>query len=93
MMDFSEGYKEGTEKIKDIDLRIYDSSGKLLRKVKEKEIEDYALSEGLISDGRVKYFDFESSSYPVTVEQTWTITSESTMVLPMDSHSWPIYFY
>ncbi len=86
---FVQYYKEGSSKIKNIDIKYYDSKGVLVRKIKSKEIEDNAAYDGmsLISDGRLKIFEYQPTNYPVTVEKTWSEESSNTLSLPT---WWPI---
>ncbi len=87
--NFAEFYKEGSTQIKSPYIKIYDKDGKLLRKVKSKDVEDFAAHDGmsLISDGRMKVFSYQPTSYPVTVAMSWIEESSNTLSLPT---WWPI---
>ncbi|MCP3928446.1 MAG: DUF3857 domain-containing protein [Bacteroidetes bacterium] len=81
---FSEMYKEGSSKIKDIVIEILDANGRLIKKVKKNEIEDYA-SNGdysMISDNRVKLYQYHPTSYPLTFKVAFLYESKNTMILP-----------
>ncbi len=87
--DFVQHYKKGSSKIDDVKISIFDAQGKLIRKVKSSELEDYASRDGsmLISDGRVTVFDFEPTDYPVTIDMSWSEESSNTLSLPA---WWPL---
>lgn len=87
--NFAEFYKEGSTEIKSPYIKIYDKDGKLIRKVKSKDVEDYAAHDGmsLISDGRMKVFSYQPTSYPVTIAMSWIEESTNTLSLPT---WWPI---
>lgn len=74
---FNESYKEGSDKIKDIKIKIYDATGALIRTIKKNEIKDLAAYDGfsMITDSRSKVFEIELSTFPVTME--WAFTRES----------------
>jgi len=82
--DFRAYYKEGSDKIYNIDLKYYDANGRLIRAIKKKEIEDFIAHDGMsmISDQRLKLYDYEAVSYPITVEAIWHESSSSTLSLP-----------
>lgn len=58
------------QKINKISIRIYDAFGKLIRKVKRTDIEDYsAITDySIYDDNRYKYYRASHFSYPYTVE-------------------------
>jgi len=53
-----------------IQARTYDRTGRLIKQLKNKDIEDYAAFDGysIASDNRVKYFDLRHPDYPYTIE-------------------------
>lgn len=59
-------------KIDDIEAAVYDSKGKLVRKMKQEEIYDVKPYTEDISDSRVKRLDFPLLPYPYTIEYTVT---------------------
>ena len=88
-LDFAAGYKEGSEKIKEINLSYLDASGQTIRSIKSKEIEDNIGNNeySFISDYRYKYFDFETSDYPVTIVCSYELHSKNSFI-----HQWkPIF--
>ncbi len=84
LLVFRASYKEGSDKIKDIELNYYDKDGKLLREIGKKDIEDIAAYDGfsMITDYRIKYFEFESTSFPISVEWKYTLESKNTLLIP-----------
>ncbi len=77
-------YKEGTQKISKINIRVYDGDGKLIKDVKQREIEDYSSTDGysMVSDHRVKHWKSDESNYPIIVEYSYEMESNTTLLLP-----------
>ena len=77
-------YKQGSDKLKDIKITIYDGSGKKLKSIKSKELDDYASGDGysMISDYRVKHWKYNSNNYPFIIEYSFIKESETTLSLP-----------
>lgn len=63
-------YYDDFIKIKSIKGVIYDKNGKVIKKIKKKEINDVSAVSGgtLISDSRMKYIEVLQNNYPFTVE-------------------------
>ena len=63
-------YYDDFIKIKSIKGVIYDKNGKVIRKIKKKEINDVSAVSGgtLISDSRMKYIEVLQNDYPFTIE-------------------------
>ena len=62
------------QKIEAIEGKVYDSSGKLVRKIKQKEILDQKrFEQSSVDDYRVKLIQFPRLSFPYTIEFT-TVT-------------------
>jgi hypothetical protein len=89
------GYDKFT-KIMDIDGNLYDASGKLVKKLKNADIQDYGYGSGGddITDARIKVADFgkKSYAYPYTIEYTYEVRSRNMMFYPKwlpvaDEHS------
>lgn len=78
-----EGYDNNT-KIKKMEARIYDKSGKEIKKFKLRDFNDEsAVSEGtLYSDSRVKYLNFTPVKYPYTLEYNSEVQMKSTAFVP-----------
>jgi len=83
-LQFQAPYKEGSEKLNDIEISYYGPLGQLLKKVKSKELEDNAASSSieLIGDRRVKTFTYAALDFPVTIKVSYKKTSKNTMFLP-----------
>lgn len=81
-LKFYKGYKEGTSKISKIDIKFFDKDGKLIYKVPKKKIEDYAAYDGysIISDSRIKYYDYRPSEYPITVSYSYELSSKNSLI-------------
>ena len=59
--------------LNNIEVNVYDASGKRIRKVKSKEIGDRSAYTGnLFDDARIKYIDVKETNYPYTVEFQYT---------------------
>lgn len=56
--------------LSDISGRLFDADGKVIQKIKKKDIADVSATdeETLLSDDRVKHFSFYCKNYPYTVE-------------------------
>jgi hypothetical protein len=81
---FSEGYNFLT-KINDIKGHLYDSSGKEIRSLKEKDVADastFGHTYAFHDDSRIKHYDFNYSKYPYTVEYEVDKTIKTTFFLP-----------
>ncbi|MBO9659295.1 MAG: DUF3857 domain-containing protein, partial [Chitinophagaceae bacterium] len=82
--EFSE-YYDNLRSIVSVEGILYDPSGKVIRKVKKKDLQDYkAGSEGtFFDDSRVKVHNFYQRSYPYTIEYNVEISNRSSMFFPM----------
>ncbi|WP_431137144.1 DUF3857 domain-containing protein [Psychroserpens mesophilus] len=71
-------------KIKSLEARIYDPSGKEIKKFKEKDFEDESAVSGgtLYSDNRVKYLNYTPINYPYTVVYEAEVEYHSTAFFP-----------
>lgn len=62
---------------------LYDPSGKLIAKVRKKDISDFKAGSGsFIDDGRVKVHNFYQRSYPYTVAYTVERVNKSSLFFP-----------
>ena len=68
--------------IEDIEATFYDANGKLVRKLKNKDIKDVKPFQEGIDDGRYKILEFPHLPYPYTVEYTVETRSKQTMFYP-----------
>jgi hypothetical protein len=69
--------------IEDIEAVIYDASGKMIRKVKKKDIEDFKPYDMWVDDNRVKKINFPHTAYPYTIEYTVKTKNTGLMFYPM----------
>lgn len=81
--EFSEYYDTHREIIS-VDGFLYDEDGKLLKKIKKKELEDLSgVSSGtLMDDNRYKRHNFYHKRYPYTIEYDIVIKNKSTLFFP-----------
>ena len=72
------------QKIRDIKITYYNAEGKVIKKVKNSEIEDYSATSGstVYDDSRVKVYKPQSFDYPFTVEYSYTKDLKSLMFVP-----------
>ncbi len=67
----------------DIKIVVYDASGKILKKVKNSEIQDYSIEESsLFSDNRVKHYKPFVNVYPYSVEISFELEFKGYIGLP-----------
>lgn len=71
------------KKIEDIEGAIYDAYGKLVRKIKKKDISDEKMLEYFVSDGRVKTLEFPRMAFPYTIEYTIKTAFNGLMFYPV----------
>ena len=72
------------DKLKDLNISIYDENGNLVEKIKQKRIQDLPADDGfsLYTDSRVKYFSYLSNTYPYTIKITYTYQTGNTAFIP-----------
>jgi hypothetical protein len=82
--DFSEHYDKLRE-VSSIEGYLYDASGKQLKKMKYKDLQDLSGvgDNNLIDDNRVKHHNFYYKVYPYTVEYDIEISYKNTLFFPM----------
>src|SRR5215204_1393949 len=66
----------------DAEIRIYDQKGKLVEKVKKKDMITTAVGEGLIEDGYVTFYQVKGYAYPITIEFNYEHRLKSTLFFP-----------
>ncbi|RZN84309.1 MAG: DUF3857 domain-containing protein [Winogradskyella sp.] len=78
-----EGYDNNT-KIKKMEARIYNESGKEIKKFKLRDFSDESAVSGgtLYSDSRVKYLSYTPVKYPYTIEYVSEVQMKSTAFVP-----------
>lgn len=67
-----------------VKIRLYDASGKLIRKIDKKEIKDRSAWDGfsVFSDNRYLYVDLSYSEYPYTIEYEYERKYDGLLVYP-----------
>ncbi len=82
-VDFSESYNK-FKHIEFIEGYLYDGNGKLLKKVKTKDLSDASAVDNisLIDDNRVKSHSFHYRAYPYTVEYLVSVSYDQTFYFP-----------
>jgi len=80
---FLEGYDKH-KTISKIKILIYDSLGKIIKKVKKKEISDVSAADGfsLFTDDRYKYYKYTPNKYPYSIEISYQVNTSNTAFLP-----------
>jgi hypothetical protein len=80
---FSESYNK-FKRIESIEGYLYDKDGKLLKKVKTKDLSDVSAVDNisLIDDSRVKHHNFYYKSYPYTIEYIVSASYDQTFYFP-----------
>jgi hypothetical protein len=83
-IDASEYYDKST-KIKQIEAKIYNAAGKVLKSFNNSDFIDTSVADGfsIITDGRNKYMDLTPTEYPLTVVYESTVeTSNTAFIAP-----------
>jgi len=77
-------YKSGSDKIKDLKIRVLDVNGKVIKKVSSSEVNDIASGDGysIITDYRAKYWSYNTKDYPIIIEFEYQKHSSNTLALP-----------
>ncbi|NAS29448.1 DUF3857 domain-containing protein [Flavobacteriaceae bacterium R38] len=84
-------YDPGIE-IRKIEARVYDQLGKEIRKIKKNDFKDVSAAQdfSLYEDNRVKYVSYTPTSYPYTIEISYTISTKNTAFIrgwhPVDEY-------
>lgn len=82
-LDLSEGYDK-SKLINKIEVEIYDSSGKELKKFKRKDFKDQSAVESgtVFSDNRLLYLDYTPTEYPFTIVFEVETKTSNTAFIP-----------
>ncbi len=78
-IDANEYYNKST-KIKQIEAKIYNASGKVIKTFNSGDFTDTSVADGfsVISDGRSKYMDLTPTEYPLTIVYESTVETSNT---------------
>ena len=71
-------------RVRFIGAAVYDSQGKLVKKIKKQDLQDRSFYDGfsVYSDNRYQYVDLRHVTYPYTVEYEYETTYHQTMTYP-----------
>jgi len=70
-------------KVKDISGKVYDAQGNQIKKLKNKDFEDFSSFSGsLFQDNRLKHFEHVTNTYPYTLEYEYEITHDGLLHYP-----------
>jgi hypothetical protein len=67
----------------DVDIKVFDSTGKQMMRYKKKDLSSIALGDGLVDDGKTWYLTIPASNYPVTVSYEYEIRYKGTLFYPV----------
>ena len=78
-------YKQDQEKIKNVEIKVYNKEGRLIKSINQKAMQDYASYDGysMIFDRRVLNWTYLTNDYPITIEYEYQKTSKNTIILPV----------
>lgn len=82
-LSFIESYSKNRS-IKNLEATIYNATGGVIKKFKEKDFKDYASQDGItiLSDDRLKILDYTPTTYPYYIEYNSEISSSNTAFIP-----------
>ncbi len=66
----------------DVEIKLYDAAGKLINKVKKKDIYKVADRSGIATDNVYYMHEIKPAAYPVTVEYRYQINYHGTLIYP-----------
>lgn len=66
----------------DVEIKVYDTTGKQLTRYKKKDLTTVPHGEGLVDDGKVTFLNIPTSSYPITVEFEYEQRFKGTLHYP-----------
>ncbi len=84
-LQFAAFYKEGSDKVFDVEIRVFNKHGKLISGARDKFLTDMAAGDGysIAGDGRVKLWGHKATDYPITFHYSYKVTSKNTLALPL----------
>lgn len=68
--------------LEDVDIKMYDAAGSLVKKYKKKDLYSVGISDGLIDDSKSFYLKLPAGAYPVTVEYIYEVRHKGTLFYP-----------
>lgn len=75
-------YTDRYQSVDDVQINVFDAAGKKQGSYSKKDLQTYAIGEGLIGDGYVLYFRVPSAKYPLTVEYRYERKMKGTLFYP-----------
>jgi len=77
-------YYDTSTILKDLEVVVYNSSGKQIERIKKKDFHDISAVSGgtLYGDSRVKYFDYTPIAYPYTLDFQFSYETPNTAFMP-----------
>ncbi len=82
-------FSDKFRKLGDVEIKVYDASGKQINKYKKKDLSTYNIGEGLIDDGVRNYFVVNTTVYPITVECKYNVEYKGILSYPDYRFAWP----
>ncbi len=61
-------YTDPFRSLEDLSVKLYDASGKLIKKYAKKDMQSVYAGEGLITDSKYYYLILQTTTYPITIE-------------------------
>ncbi len=68
--------------LENVDIRVYDATGKQINKYKKKDMMTYGGSDGLIDDNKYAFIRVPAPSYPITIETVIESKFKGSLFLP-----------
>jgi transglutaminase-like putative cysteine protease len=78
-------FAEGTDKFKslaNVEIKLFDATGKMVGKYKERDLNSIGIAEGLIDDSKTYYLQLHATNFPVTVEYKYELRFKGLLNYP-----------
>ena len=75
-------YSDQFRTLAEAEIRVYNASGVLQKKIKKRDLSEQSATGGLVEDGKFYYTKVSSPSFPITVQYDYEIQYASTMNYP-----------
>ncbi len=82
-------YGDKFDKLGNVEIKVYDASGKIINRYKKKDLITHNIGEGLIDDAIRHYFVVTTSVYPITVEFKYDVEYKGLLSYPDYRFCWP----
>ncbi len=83
-------YSSDFIKLEDANIIVYDASGKIIDKYKKKQMQNFAIGDGLVPSGTVTFMNVVTNTYPITIEINYTLLYKGTLNFPKFSLAYPL---